>query len=105
MPLPTDEKIIALAQDLVQQLDAIFGLHPGFRPVHAKGAMLDGNVHAFLRRRVAYARASHQSGVDPGNCSLLRQHGHSDDTRRRSEYQSTRMSRFVSIWPIAFTPT
>ncbi len=42
MPLPTDEKIIALAQDLVQQFDAIFGLHPGFRPVHAKGALLTG---------------------------------------------------------------
>ena len=42
MPLPTDEKTIALAEDLVQQLDAIFGSHPGFRPVHAKGAMLTG---------------------------------------------------------------
>jgi catalase len=42
MPLPNDEKIIALAQDLVQQFDTIFGLHPGFRPVHAKGVMLTG---------------------------------------------------------------
>jgi catalase len=42
MPLPNDEKIIALAQDLIQQFDAIFGLHPGFRPAHAKGAMLTG---------------------------------------------------------------
>ncbi len=42
MPLPTDEKIIALAQDLIQQFDTIFGLHPGFRPAHAKGAMLTG---------------------------------------------------------------
>ena len=52
MPLPTDEKIIALAQDLVQQLDAIFGLHPGFRPVHAKGAMLTGTFTPSLRRRL-----------------------------------------------------
>jgi catalase len=42
MPLPSDEKIIALSQDLLQQMDTIFGLHPGFRPVHAKGALLKG---------------------------------------------------------------
>ncbi len=42
MPLPTDEKIIALSKDLLQQLDTIFGIHPGFRPAHAKGAMLMG---------------------------------------------------------------
>src|SRR5271170_6671073 len=42
MPLPNDEKIIALAQDLIQKFDTIFGLHPGFRPAHAKGVMLTG---------------------------------------------------------------
>jgi catalase len=42
MPLPTDDKLIALSQDLLQQFDAIFGLHPGFRPAHAKGTMLTG---------------------------------------------------------------
>ena len=42
MPLPTDEKLIALSKDLLQQFDTIFGLHPGFRPAHAKGAMLMG---------------------------------------------------------------
>jgi catalase len=42
MPLPTDEKIIALSQDLIRQFDTIFGLHPGFRPAHAKGVMLTG---------------------------------------------------------------
>ena len=42
MPLPKDDKLIALSQDLLQQFDAIFGLHPGFRPAHAKGAMLTG---------------------------------------------------------------
>jgi catalase len=42
MPLPTDEKLIALSQDLIQQFDTIFGLHPGFRPAHAKGALLTG---------------------------------------------------------------
>jgi catalase len=42
MPLPSDERIVSLANDLVEQLDAIFGVHPGFRPVHAKGILLSG---------------------------------------------------------------
>jgi catalase len=42
MPLPQDERIVALANDLLQQFDRIFGLHPGFRPAHAKGLMLTG---------------------------------------------------------------
>jgi len=42
MPLPSDEKIIALSQDILKQFDTIFGLHPGFRPAHAKGLMLTG---------------------------------------------------------------
>ena len=42
MPLPADERIVALGQKLLEQFDAIFGVHPGFRPSHAKGAMLAG---------------------------------------------------------------
>lgn len=42
MPLPSDEKLIQLANELLAQFDAIFGLHPGFRPAHAKGMMLTG---------------------------------------------------------------
>ncbi len=42
MPLPQDERVVALANDLLQQFDQIFGLHPGFRPAHAKGVMLTG---------------------------------------------------------------
>lgn len=42
MPLPTDEKILALSEKLLQQFDTIFGLHPGFRPVHAKGKLVKG---------------------------------------------------------------
>lgn len=42
MPLPQDERIVTLAQDLLQQFDQLFGLHPGFRPAHAKGLMLTG---------------------------------------------------------------
>jgi catalase len=42
MPLPTDEKLLALGNNIIRQFDAIFGEHPGFRPAHAKGAMLTG---------------------------------------------------------------
>jgi len=42
MPLPNDEKLLALAEDLIRQITTIFGDHPGFRPVHAKGAMFAG---------------------------------------------------------------
>ncbi|MBB5066530.1 catalase family peroxidase [Granulicella mallensis] len=42
MPLPTDEKLLALSNNLIQQFDTIFGEHPSFRPAHAKGTMLTG---------------------------------------------------------------
>lgn len=42
MPLPQDERIVALANDLLQQFDRMFGLHPGFRAAHAKGQLLTG---------------------------------------------------------------
>ena len=42
MPLPSDPQLLALSEDLLQQFDTIFGLHPGFRPAHAKGTMLTG---------------------------------------------------------------
>jgi catalase len=42
MPLPNDENLLSLAEDLLRQITTIFGEHPGFRPVHAKGAMFTG---------------------------------------------------------------
>jgi catalase len=42
MPLTTDEKILALSEELLKQFEAMFGAHPGFRPVHAKGVLLTG---------------------------------------------------------------
>ena len=43
MPLPSDEKLIQLSNELIRQFDTIFGLHPGFRPAHAKGVLLTGS--------------------------------------------------------------
>lgn len=42
MPLPSDEKLLALSNDLLQQFETIFGQHPRFRPAHAKGTLLTG---------------------------------------------------------------
>ncbi len=42
MPLPQDERVVALANDLLEQFDQLFGLHPGHRAAHAKGLMLSG---------------------------------------------------------------
>jgi len=55
MPLPADEKLIALSQDLINEFDTVFGLHPGFRPAHARGIMLTGTF-----------------SPDPGAASLTR---------------------------------
>jgi catalase len=43
MPLASDEKIVQLGKDLLAQFDTLFGLHPGFRPAHAKGILLTGS--------------------------------------------------------------
>ncbi len=36
------EQTDPLSRDLLQAFDDLFGLHPGFRPVHAKGILLSG---------------------------------------------------------------
>jgi catalase len=43
MPLPQDERVVALSNDLLTQFHQMFGPHPGFRPAHAKGLMLTGS--------------------------------------------------------------
>ena len=42
MPLPSDSRVVALADDLLHQFDHMFHPQPGFRPAHAKGLMLTG---------------------------------------------------------------
>ena len=58
MPLPSDEKIVQLANDLLAQSDAMFGLRPGFRAVHAKGIMLSGTFTP-AAEAVSLTRAPH----------------------------------------------
>jgi len=43
MPLTTDEKLLALSRETIAVFDkANGGVHPGFRPAHAKGILLTG---------------------------------------------------------------
>ncbi len=42
MAFPTDDRSAALSRDLLHALDDLNGLHPGFRPAHAKGILLAG---------------------------------------------------------------
>jgi catalase len=78
MPLPQDERIVALAEDLLKQFEAMFGPHPGFRPAHAKGLMLTGTFtpaagaqqltkapHAVREQTPVTARFSNSTGL-PG---------------------------------------
>ncbi len=56
MPLPQDERIVALANELLQQFDQLFGVHSGYRAVHAKGLLLTGSFRpAAAARRLTRA--------------------------------------------------
>jgi catalase len=61
MPLPSDGKIVALGEQLLQQFDILFGLHPGFRPAHAKGLLLTGTFKASSNASTL-TRAPHVTG-------------------------------------------
>lgn len=58
MPLPQDERVVALANDLLKVFDQLFGLHPGFRAAHAKGLMLTGTFTP-SREAQSLTRAPH----------------------------------------------
>jgi catalase len=58
MPLPSDEKVIQLSNDLLKTFDTIFGQHPGFRPAHAKGVLLTGTFTP-SREAASLTRAPH----------------------------------------------
>jgi len=58
MPLPNDERVVALANELLQIFDKLFGLHPGFRAAHAKGQMLAGTFTP-TREAASLSKAPH----------------------------------------------
>src|ERR1041385_7898448 len=64
MPLPNDEKLVALGNDLIAAFDALFGEHPGFRPAHAKGVMLTGTFTPSAEA-AGISRAPHFAKMTP----------------------------------------
>jgi catalase len=64
MPPPKNEKAAALSRDLLQGLDSLFGVHPGYRPVHAKGVMLVGEFQPFPAA-ASLSRAPHFQAPTP----------------------------------------
>jgi catalase len=59
MPLTTDEKLLALSHDIIEGFDkANGGIHPGFRPAHAKGILLTG-VFTPSSKAASLTRAPH----------------------------------------------
>jgi catalase len=64
LPLTTDEKLLALSRDALAAFEkADGGIHPGFRPAHAKGILLEGAFTpspeaAWLTRAPHIGRAS-----------------------------------------------
>jgi catalase len=62
MPLPSDPKLIALGEDLLKEFDTLFGYHPGFRPVHAKGILLTGTFTP-SKEAATLTRAPHASSA------------------------------------------
>ena len=58
MAAPQSEEVTKLSQNLLQALDAIFGLHPGYRPAHAKGVMVMGTFRP-AANAITLTRAPH----------------------------------------------
>jgi catalase len=59
MPLTTDEKLLALSRETIEVFDKVNGgVHPGFRPAHAKGILLRGTFSP-SSEAASLTRASH----------------------------------------------
>ncbi len=62
MPLSTDEKLLSLSRDIIDRFDKVDGgIHPGFRPAHAKGILLTG-VFTPSSEAARLTRAPHLQG-------------------------------------------
>ena len=59
MPLSTDETLLTLSRHIIEKFDKVnSGIHPGFRPAHAKGILLTGTFKP-SPEAASYTRAPH----------------------------------------------
>src|SRR4029077_8634498 len=58
MRLPSDERVVQLANELLKVFEVMFGSHPGYRPAHAKGILLKG-AFTPAREAASLTRAPH----------------------------------------------
>jgi hypothetical protein len=83
MPLPNDEKLIALSGEILKQFEAMFGSHPGFRPGHAKGILLTGTfTPPSAAASLTWAQHAVQASTSDGE--VFGWDGSSADSRQRS---------------------
>jgi catalase len=62
MPLTTDEKLLTLSRNAIDAFDKVDGgVHPGFRPAHAKGILLTGTFTP-SKEATSLTRAPHIQG-------------------------------------------
>src|ERR1700677_3436966 len=91
MPLPTDERLLALSQELLNQFDTIFGPNPGFRSAHAKATLLTGRFTPSANA-ASLTRAPHiENASTPRNRTIPRLHRHTAPIRYRSKCKPARM--------------
>jgi hypothetical protein len=88
---------LTLAEQLLDALDALSGLHPGFRPAHAKGLMCSGTFTP-SPEAVKLTRAPHAR--KPSTPVTVR---YSDATGRQPFPTTTRSDPARAGWPCAST--
>ena len=57
-PQANAEATDKLSHELLEALDKMFGLHAGFRPVHAKGHNVIRYIHSVFGSSHAFARSA-----------------------------------------------
>jgi len=70
MPLPADEKIVAPAEELLKQFEAVFGLLSGFCPVRARGALVCRTTPQEQTATI-FDRVPRVDGIEPSNDPLF----------------------------------
>jgi len=70
MPLTTDEMLLSISRDIIERFDkASGGVHPGFRPGHAKGILLTGTF--IPSSEAAHTRFPPPRHLHSGHCAPL----------------------------------